>query len=118
MHDLSPTRWAELEKWTPQRIRQQLVGEQPIDALTILDAKNTAATVDLEVGYGVALPLDASISGNSLEHLRSYEDFNLYRAARRGGASVKTAGWSGDLRVAPENFAGRAIYRHLEDPDD
>ena len=66
----------------------------------------------------MSLPLGATVSGSPLEHLRSYDDFDLYRAVQRGVTSVKAAGWSGFLRVAPENFAGRAIYRHLEDPDE
>jgi Zn-dependent peptidase ImmA (M78 family) len=118
LRDLPEARRVELAKWTPQRIRNQLVGVQSIDALTILDAKNAAATTDLEIGHGVTLPSTAAMSGDGLEHLASYEGFELYQATKRGLTTVETDAWSAELRVAKRNYAGRAIYRHLEDPDE
>jgi IrrE N-terminal-like domain len=58
LRDLTAGRRAELERWTPQRIRRLVLGYDEQAALVILDQWNEARTVDLEVGDLVALPPD------------------------------------------------------------
>jgi Zn-dependent peptidase ImmA (M78 family) len=117
VRDLSAARRTELDKWTPQRIRRQMFGEQEIDALTIIDAHTENSAIDLEVGHGLAVPHDAQLDCASLTHLGTFGTTDLYRAQARGVGTLSLGGPPQAVRIAPENFTGRAIFRHEDDPD-
>ncbi len=118
LNDIQPDVRAELEKWTPQEIRQKLLGKNNATGLVILDESHKTASVDLEQGYALAVPTDASVFGAVLTQLQSIPDFDVYRAVSRGKATVTTPQWEAEARVAPKKFIGPAEYRFLEDPDE
>ena len=108
----------ELRKWTPQRIRKKVLGDADADGLVILDEKHQTAGVDLEDGYALAVPTEATVSGPVLTPRQAITGFDVYNAVGRGCATIKTAQWQAEARVAPQNFIGPATYRFLEDPDE
>jgi Zn-dependent peptidase ImmA (M78 family) len=118
IRDLSDARRKELERWTPQRIRKDLVGDGVVDALVILDDASRPAAVDLEIGHGLTVPLGADLDGDAVEHVKSYPAFDLYRGVARGAAELNLNGRQIRVGVAPQAFVGRSIHRHLEDPDE
>jgi Zn-dependent peptidase ImmA (M78 family) len=108
----------ELGKWTPQRIRKKVLGDADADGLVILDEKHQTAGVDLEDGYALAVPTGATVSGPVLTPRQAITGLDVYNAVGRGRATIKTAQWQAEARVAPQNFIGPATYRFLEDPDE
>jgi len=115
--DISAVRRTELARWTPQRIRRQLL-EDEYDSFIVVDQHNEAATFDVEKGAAVLLPLDVKVGGEALEYVRSLEEFELYRAAKRGAATVTGSGEPFEVRVMPNGYVGPAANRFLEDPDE
>jgi Zn-dependent peptidase ImmA (M78 family) len=118
VRDLTDARRKELERWTPQRIRKEVVGDGVVDALLIMDEASRPAVIDLEVGHGLAVPHSAELDGDAIEHVKSFPTFELYRGRGRGLAELNLNGRSIRVGVAPQAFVGRAIHRHLEDPDE
>jgi len=116
--DMPRTVRAELGKSTPQRIRKRILGDDDADGLIILDAKQKAASVDLDEGYTLAVPTGAVITGEVLTPRQTIEGYDVYTAVRRGRAKVTTPDWQIEARVAPARFIGPANYRFLEDPDE
>jgi Zn-dependent peptidase ImmA (M78 family) len=108
----------ELGKWTPQRIRKRLLGDDEATGLVLLDQQQRAAGVDLEEGYALAVPTGAAVAGEVLTPRQSIERFDVYNAVGRGRATITTTAWQIEARVSPPQFIGPANYRFLEDPDE
>ncbi|KDM67995.1 ImmA/IrrE family metallo-endopeptidase [Acidiphilium sp. JA12-A1] len=107
-----------LGKWTPQRIRKRVLGDDDADGLVVLDSKQQSASVDLDVDYALAVPIGAAVSGEVLISRQTIEGYDVYTAVSRGRATVTTPDWQVEARVAPARFTGPANYRFLEDPDE
>ena len=60
----------ELDRWTPQRIRLQLLGDD-YDSFVVVDGQNEATNFDVEKGAAVLLPLGVDVDGEAIEHVRS-----------------------------------------------
>jgi len=118
LRDLSAAKKADLEKIKPKRIRKDLLGDNDFTGLTILDSNQQAHSVELEVGYGLAVPKGTLLDGNFLNAKDTFPGFDLYRAVKRGLMTIKNSNWTVELRIAPAKFVGPAQYRYLEDPDE
>ena len=118
LRDMQHSTRTELGKWTPQRIRKKLLGDDDSAGLVILDMEQQAASVDLEVGYALAVPTGTKVHGAVLTPRQKITDFDVYNAIGRGCATVETSKWKIEARVAPHEFVGAAQYRFLEDPDE
>ncbi|MBF5094226.1 ImmA/IrrE family metallo-endopeptidase [Azospirillum sp. INR13] len=118
LNDMPRNVRAELGKWTPQRIRKRILGDDDAEGLVILDDRQRSAGVDLEEGYALAVPANATVSGHVLTPRQSIEGFDVYNAVGRGRATITTSCWQIEARVAPASFIGPAKYRFLEDPDE
>ncbi|HEY2051618.1 MAG TPA: ImmA/IrrE family metallo-endopeptidase [Caulobacteraceae bacterium] len=112
-----PTR-EELKRWTPQRIRKQLLADNAEEPIIVIDPHSAAPTYDIEKEAGVLLPAGAQVDGKALVFIRSLDGFDLYRATRRGEAAVAGAAERGRVRVMPKKYEGPARRRFLEDPDE
>ncbi len=108
----------ELKKWTPQRLRKQLLGDDADEPIIVVDPHSAAPTYDVEKEAGVLLPADAQVGGKALVFERSLGEFDFYRAARRGEATVVGADEPVRVRVMPKKYEGPARRRFLEDPDE
>lgn len=118
LREISAAKREELQKWTPQRIRKRLLADDADEPIIIVDAHSAAPTYDVEKEAGVLLPAGAQVAGNALVYVRSIDEMDLYRAARRGEATVTSTNQSGRVRVMPKKYEGPARYRFLEDPDE
>lgn len=118
LRDISSTRRAELERWTPQRIRRQLLDDE-YESAVVIDRENEAASFDVEKESAVLLPHDLDVEGIALVHVQSLaDDMDLYRAAKRGIATVSGLDEPFTIRVMPKPYEGAADNRFLEDPDE
>jgi Zn-dependent peptidase ImmA (M78 family) len=115
--ELSAARRKELGRWTPQRIRQELL-EEEYDALTLVDEHNEAVSFDLEKEAAILLPIGTEVSGDALQFVRSLEDFALYQAVKRGRSKVSGVQIPFEVRVMPKEYVGAAANRFVEDPDE
>lgn len=118
LNDMPRSTQAELGKWTPQRVRRQFLGNDDASGLAILDGAQTAATVDLEEGYALAVPSGAQVTSGTLALRQTIGGFDVYDATGRGRGTVTAAKWQAEIRVTPPQFVGSADYRFLEDPDE
>lgn len=107
----------ELDRWTPQRIRQQLLKEE-FESFVIIDTLSQAPHCDVEQGAAVLLPLDTDVDGRALEHRGTHASFELYRAVKRGEAVASWGKTQCAVRVQPKKYVGAAVNRFLEDPDE
>jgi Zn-dependent peptidase ImmA (M78 family) len=115
--DISTADRATLAKSSPQRIRNELIGEG-FESLVVIDEKNEAAAFEIEASGAAIVPRGTSVDGNALAYVRSYPNFDLYAAARRGISKVADAGDAFEIRVMPDQYVGPAANRFLEDPDE
>jgi hypothetical protein len=117
LREISAQRRVELDRWTPQRIRRQLLNED-YDSFLVVDTHNEAATFDMEKSGVILLPPGATVSGPALGHIRSHDEFELFRAERRGITTVTGLPTACEIRVMPEDYVGAAANRFEEDPDE
>ena len=118
LRELSAVTRQELKKWTPQRIRKQLLGDDGEEAVIVIDENSAAATYDVEKTAGVLLPAGAIVAGSALVFEDHLDGFDFYRAARRGEATISGVDNSSRVRVMPKQYEGPARRRFLEDPDE
>lgn len=117
LREISDARRTELARWGPQLIRRQLL-EEEYDSFVVVDQHNEAAVFDVEKGAAVLLPLGVGACGEALEHVCSLEEFELYRAAKRGPATITGLAEPFEVRTMPKDYVGPAANRFLEDPDE
>ena len=123
LREISSGRRADLDRWTPQRIRRQLLGDE-YDAMVIVDSHNEAASFDVEIGTAVILPPDLMVNGAALAFARSADGFDVYNAMKRGIATVTGLPSPFAVRVMPKmsenaaGYVGSAANRFEEDPDE
>jgi hypothetical protein len=123
LREIASGRRAELDRWTPKRIRRQLLDDE-FDAFVIVDRFNEAASFEVEIGSAVLLPKDHKVAGSALEHLHSLEDYEAYEAVKRGVATVTAPAGLYEVRVMPKQsegakgYVGAAANRFEEDPDE
>jgi Zn-dependent peptidase ImmA (M78 family) len=117
---LSPTR-ARLLRATPLSAIRSSIDPSFSSAsrLLIADQYWEVIPIDLNVGDLLLLPPDSTAVGSCIESGRRLLYWNLYHAVAPGTgvAECVTRDWSSSIRVSRSSFEGRAIYRHLEDPD-
>lgn len=118
LREISASTRQELKKWTPQRIRKQLLGDDAEDAVIVIDEHSAASTYDVEKAAGILLPDGATVAGAALVFERHVNGFDFYRAARRGEAAINGVETPSRVRVMPNEYVGPAHRRFLEDPDE
>ncbi|MBT1158475.1 ImmA/IrrE family metallo-endopeptidase [Aminobacter anthyllidis] len=118
MTALSKQRLAELSRWTPQRIREDIVPNSGLSALSIVDRHSEASVVDLEIGNGILLPRLTDVGTDKLRHVQDVNDFSLFKAISRGSGRLRVGLRDLTVRIGPEKYVGLAKYRYLEEADD
>jgi Zn-dependent peptidase ImmA (M78 family) len=119
LQTLSGLQKERLLKATPQRIRQTLTGQRLETPLHIVDLVWSDRPVDLRVGDFVLAPHNTDCAPSVLEAIAELPSGRLLRAKAPGIGSLETSdgSWHVYVRVMRAKFAGRSIFRHLEDPD-
>ncbi len=117
---LDRTRVEELLRTTPKQLRFALLGDNAVPHILTADRDwPMHLPIDLQVGEGAIVPQDAAIDGNSAVIKEAVDTGSLLLATAPGVSRIESARerWSVFLRVSRRDFAGRSIYRHLEDCD-
>lgn len=85
----------------------------------MVDSQWIGRPIDVEIGDSVLIPDNFFIEGEVLEFSKNVERGKLYCAIRPGSGHISCteARWESNIRVSKYQYAGRAMYRYLEDPD-
>jgi Zn-dependent peptidase ImmA (M78 family) len=109
----------DLLKFTSKQLRESLVGASRTRRLVVADQRWEKVPVDLQVGEMAILPGKIQLEGDAARQVEQHELGSLVEAVMPGIAHVETTDGTRSvyIRVSRTDFAGRSIYRHLEDPD-
>lgn len=100
-------------------LRQQITGQAISGHLAVVDSFSTESATDLRVGDFVLAPTGSHAIGGAIMVQAEMAAGALFRARRPGLSGIQLPSPSGlcTVRVARAGYVGRAIFRHLEDPD-
>lgn len=109
----------ELLKLSPKQIRSGHLGTDMSENLVIVDAYWSEQAIDIQVGDLIQLPADVVSEGNYVCFYKQSEHGSLFCGAAPGLGRFyqPSTGWAAYVRVSRRGYAGRSIFRHLEDPD-
>jgi len=114
---LAEDRYRELARRHVKDIKADLVGYDTSAAVWPVDGAWYGRPVDVEVGDILVVPPGVAHEGRVLEPAGTGPHGALLVATRPGLARLADGSWSTFVRVQRLRFVGRAIFRHLEDPD-
>jgi len=117
LRDIDEEQRTQLKRWTPQRLRKQLLPED-YDSLLLVDNENETVAFDIEKGGAILAPQGLQLSGEALTHRGSASGRDLYWATKRGTATLSGLNEPFEIRVMPKEYEGSAANRYLEDPDE
>lgn len=83
----------------------------------MLDHAWETIPLDLQVGDIAVLPADSQMDATNVIMVGTTENGNIVKALRPGIGRCHLKNTSMFIRVARSEFSGRAVYRHLDDPD-
>lgn len=88
--------------------------------LLVVDSQWEAVPIDLMVGDLALLPSGTAIEGRRLLVVRETEDGVMAKAISPGieRCGVSGSTWAAFIRVRRRFYAGRSLYRHLEESED
>jgi Zn-dependent peptidase ImmA (M78 family) len=121
LHLLPAYRARNLEKIPLGTIRAEYLKRETKENLIIVDTDWSERAIDVQVGDLIQLPANVHQEGDLVYFQEDNQHGRLFCAIRQGqqGRFFHPAtGWAASVRVSRKNFVGRALYRHLEDPDD
>jgi len=101
-------------------IQQSIAGCPVPCSLTAVDEFWRGHAADIEVGDLLAVPSGVRAEGLCLRSKRAKSCGDLYEACAPGRGRLFSASddWACYVRVSRREYAGRSIYRHLEEVDD
>jgi Zn-dependent peptidase ImmA (M78 family) len=116
---LDSRRTNDLIKLAPKAIREAIAGRDCPGQLFILDQGWVRKSLDIQVGDFVLLPADAVVRGQSVRQEGAPNVYQLFLGVHPGITQALRPGtpWACFIRVSKKDYAGRATFRHLEDPD-
>lgn len=100
-------------------LRQSIVGQPLPGHLVVADRCSGDAAIDLRVGDYLLAPPNSAPVNAALKVEAAVTTGALLRADRPGLSGIQSSPDSaiGAVRIARAGYVGRAIFRHLEDPD-
>ncbi len=109
----------ELEHARLPAIRAALAGPTVTEDVVVADERWTGRPIDLLTNQVLAAPRGAQCEGRCLATAGTYGTRALLRPVRPGIDRLHdpATGWAAYVRVGRSGYVGRAIYRHLEDPE-
>lgn len=122
---ISPARGEELRRWANKLIalRQNLTGLK-VKHVTVVDEGWENRPIDLHIGDHLLLTIPITVQNHCLLETvdvacnPGHSQGQLFRATRQGHGILVCDDRTLDIRVTRQGFAGRSIYRHLDDPED
>jgi Zn-dependent peptidase ImmA (M78 family) len=100
-------------------LRQFIAGQAISGHLAVVDSFSVEAATDLRVGDFVLAPTGSSAIDDAITVQAPTTSGALFQARRPGISGVQLPSETGlcAVRIARAGYVGRAIFRHLEDPD-
>jgi len=102
------------------QLRASMAGQPVAGNLVVLDTHSLMTPVDVRVGDLLLAPCGATPVNEALAIQTTTPEGTLLRAIHAGLSGTQSSPESAIavVRVARAGYVGRAIFRHLEDPDD
>lgn len=118
LHIIPEDRFAELIRYSPKSIRQDILGGETPEDLIMVDELWDGRPVDIRVGDLLLLPKGSTLEGKNCVEEPSLKTGALFRAVSPGIVRFESpCGWAAFARVTRKNYEGRASFRHLEEVD-
>jgi len=120
---ISASHAKELSKINPFELRSELLGRTTDNNLTLVDNGWRGRAIDIEVGDYIHMPANSGFlkvgERACVSMVEQDAGKTVYRGQTPGIGRVFIDGtsWAAFVRVSRRRYVGRAIYRHLEDPD-
>lgn len=119
LRTISEDRLAAIERCTPKRVREAVLGQSVAEELILVDEHWAGRPVDVSVRDFLLLPQGSSAEGRCCEFRGNLKEGVLYQAVTPGIGRVESrSGWATFVRVSREHYEGRSIFRHLEEVED
>jgi Zn-dependent peptidase ImmA (M78 family) len=117
---ISPSQAKELSGLSPKQIRSSYLGPNVSEELVIVDEHWAEKAIDIQVGDLIFLPANVIGEGKCIQFYQHAMEGILYCGATPGTGRLYNpgTGWSSFVRVSRRDYAGRSIFRHLEESDD
>ena len=110
---------AALLKVSPRKAQALALGWESQHIVWIVDQHWTGRAIDVEMSDLVFVQGRPTLEGDCLAQVQDVRDGRLFSARQPGiGKFCNGGGWSAFVRVSRRAFAGRSIFRHLEEGDD
>ena len=110
---------AALLKVSPRKAQALALGWESQHIVWIVDQHWTGRAIDVEMPDLVFVQGQPTFEGDCLAQVQDVRDGRLFSARQPGiGKFCNGGGWSAFVRVSRRAFAGRSIFRHLEEGDD
>lgn len=118
LNGISKARAEDLRRVTLANLRKSLAGQPILHDVFYVDKHWARATIDVEVGDVLILPVGAEVDAQVAVHGSSNK--RLFTASAPGVVKINLGSGlpSPTLRVSRRGFDGLARYRHLEEPSD
>lgn len=116
---LTWSQYKRLLRFTPKGIRTQILGREVKEDLFIAGPHWIDRAIDIQVGDFVLSPEDTMSDRDCIQLVEPPRKGKLFRGMKPGIGRLRdpASGWFAYIRVSRRNYAGRSIFRHLEDPD-
>lgn len=117
---ISHHRAEEFLSQSAKEIKSDLVGKPFSGNLVYISSIKPIIPIDLEVGDLAILPAKTDTEGRNVEVAGEVPEGLVIKAIQQGIGRIesKNKEWSCFVRVSAKEFAGRGIYRHLENSDE
>jgi hypothetical protein len=115
---INSTKAHELQNIPLKDIKAEILGNEIGGNLLLVDMSWKGVSVDLYAEDYVILPPDVAIEGTSVEVIQTGSSRTVLIGKKPGISRIShKSGWAVFLRVARKEYAGRSIYRHLDDDE-
>ncbi|MBE2205717.1 MAG: ImmA/IrrE family metallo-endopeptidase [Chthoniobacterales bacterium] len=110
----------ELLAVSPKDIRKILLGRDGSPHLIFATEHWHKVAIDLEIGDYAIIPRNAQLNGPSAKLVGICSYGQVVEGVKTGisQAMICEGDWAAMIRVSRRQFAGRCIYRHMEDSDE
>jgi Zn-dependent peptidase ImmA (M78 family) len=117
---ISYSKAEELKRTKPKDIRALIMGTETKEDVFLVDFHWGERAIDIQVGDYVILPFNTKFEGSCAEYIELGKRGIIYKAVKPGIGKYCNSekNWSSFVRVSRRNYAGRSLFRHLEEVED
>jgi hypothetical protein len=119
LRQINEDRFLALDRYTPKSIREMVLGSKTTAELIVVDEQWVSRPVDASEDDLLLLPRGATLEGRSCKKQSELPCGVLFQAVSPGiGRFELPNGWATFVRVSRKKYAGRSIFRHIEEVED